>query len=427
MSNKSIQPSTLEGIKRLAKAIKAEQSIQHMHALDLASQAAGFQNFRNASNVLKSGTTPSRYNIFLTACWKEGDFKGREMLTIELSSPWGDLITSTQLQNHRAFINFYDDGPDHLSRYKFLDSQSEARRKVCAAARVLQFMDATKLRPSSGYSRAYPKGDTSKAIPGEDHSSVWYDRNTKRYLLVDEPYEAAVERLAAEREAWSKQHDFAVVRPKWKGMYAPDIGSRLCLISNAKKGIPLQPIIAALNKLPLPIVEEMWKGESVPFEPFFISPGKRAQEEAANPQRKTHGQQSSMEHKQSLSGPKRLPKLRVPIAAHAEVGRLLKSVLAVSYYRKGVYNRIDQIRSDLDDLASRDYNYDELPNEQFMKLYYRGSGSTFSRSLSIVDRDHHIATLEQVKKLLIEHFPDSTVKKVFKKLESAVKSLQSWT
>jgi hypothetical protein len=98
------------------------------------------------------------------------------------------------------------------------------------------------------------------------------------------------------------------------------------------------------------------------------------------------------------------------ISDHEKV-RLLKSVLAVSHYRKGVYNRINQIRSDLDDLASRDYNYDELPNEQFMKLYYRGSGSTFSRSLSIVDRDHHIATLEQVKKLLIEYFPDSTVKK----------------
>jgi len=33
----------------------------------------------------------------------------------------------------------------------------------------------------------------------------------------------------------------------------------------------------------------------------------------------------------------------------AEVGRLLKSVLVTTYHRKGVYNRVNAIRSELDE------------------------------------------------------------------------------
>lgn len=52
MISKAIRPSTLDGIKRLAKSLKRERGIQHARALDEAAQAAGFQNFRHASNAL---------------------------------------------------------------------------------------------------------------------------------------------------------------------------------------------------------------------------------------------------------------------------------------------------------------------------------------------------------------------------------------
>lgn len=53
MSADPIQPSTLAGIKRLAKTIKRERGISHAEALDAAAKAGGFQNFRNARNVLE--------------------------------------------------------------------------------------------------------------------------------------------------------------------------------------------------------------------------------------------------------------------------------------------------------------------------------------------------------------------------------------
>jgi hypothetical protein len=279
MSSKAIRPSTLDGIKRLAKSLKTERGIQHVRALDDAAQEAGFQNFRHASNVLRTIPQPERprpaHRIFLTAYWKdrEGGVSGRETLTIWLFAPLGDLITPPQFENHRTLVSFRAKGPDHLAREHLLRTQSETRREVCAAANALHFMDATKLRPSKSHSRAFPGGRSSNAIPGHDHHSIWYDRETKRYLFVDEPYEKAVESKVQEREAWAKQYGFAIVKPEWTGMYAPDIGSRLYLVADQTKGIPLQPLAAALDKLPTPIVENAWDGESAPMKPFFVSPG----------------------------------------------------------------------------------------------------------------------------------------------------------
>jgi hypothetical protein len=64
-------------------------------------------------------------------------------------------------------------------------------------------------------------------------------------------------------------------------MYNPDGGSRLYLIADSAKGIPLAPVVAALDRLPAPIVEAAWDGESAPSTSIFFSPGALARNEAA--------------------------------------------------------------------------------------------------------------------------------------------------
>jgi len=54
MSKKQIHPSTLDGIKRLAKSIKHEHNASHFTALDEAARCGGFQNFRHANNRLSN-------------------------------------------------------------------------------------------------------------------------------------------------------------------------------------------------------------------------------------------------------------------------------------------------------------------------------------------------------------------------------------
>jgi hypothetical protein len=428
----------LEGIKRLAKSLKVERRVQHVQALDVASQAAGFQNFRHASNALRTSPAPEQeirgYRFFLTAYWeqRESSASGRETLTIWLSSPWTNLITPLQLKNHPALAGFRKDGPDHFVHERQQNSQSHARNYVCAAARVFHFMDATKLRPSQGYSRVFPGGDFINAIPGHDHDSVWYDPKTRRYLFADEPYEGAAEGRKPEREAWAKRHGFVIVKPEWAGMYAPDLGSRLYLVTDKTKGIPLSTVAASLNMLPSPIVESTWNGESAPMKPFFVSPGTAAKAAAVKdkPQapHKLNGQRNSVEYVQTLVGPRRRPVGRMPIESHAEAGRLLKSVLVVAYNRKGVYKRINSIRCELDEWVQREYSDNELPSEQFNKLYYKETGATFSRSITESERKSHAESLAQVKKILGKHYPDcSPLRTLLKKVDAAVGSLTSWT
>lgn len=437
MSSQTIRPSTMEGIKRLAKSLRGELSIKHLQALDAAAQVAGFQNFRHARNQLRAVPKIERFHpghrVFLTSCWKDrnGGGNGRETLSIWLSAHWGKLITPRQLKNLRSLENFRVEGPDHLACEHQQSSQSAARRAVCAAARALNFMDATKLRPSRSNSRAVPGGRQSNAVPGCDHYSVWYDRHTKRYLFADEPYEKAVEGKRHEREIWAKKHGYVIVKPQWAGMYAPDGGSRLYLISHETKGIALEPVAAALDKLPAPIVEASWDGESDPMAPSLVSSGTLIRGVAAKGKPRTSGkegaQRNSVAYVQILVGPKSRPKGRMPIEAHAQVGCLLKSVLRDTYHRKGVYNRINAIRSELDEWIQREYNAVELPNEQFLDLYYRDSGSTFSKVIAEADRERHVQSLAYAKKLLSEHYPDCPpLRSLLTKVDAAVQSLRTW-
>ncbi|MDE0281911.1 MAG: DUF5623 domain-containing protein [Gammaproteobacteria bacterium] len=437
MPKEDIRPSSLGGIKRLAKSLKAERGIQHMRALDEAALLAGFQNFRHASQALRNDAKPERpssgYKTFITVYWedrKTGN-SGRETLSIMLSQQWSDLITPPQLKNHRALFHFRPEGPDHLARHYLVESQSKARRATCAATRILQFMDATKLRPSKSHSRVYPGGRSSNAIPGRDHYSAWYDRDTKRYLFVDEPYEAAANSNAAKRTAWAQRHGYVIAKPTWAGMYNPNGGSRLYLIANMKKGIPLEPIVMALDRLPAPVVETPWVGESAPAVPFFVSPGAVAEAKAKKLEQKkprqTNGQCNSIGYVQTFAGPRRRPKGKMSIEAHAEVGSLLKTVLVASPRRKGVYNRVNSIRSELDEWTQCEYNYGELPSERFFELYYHESSSTFPRYLSADERRRHIDSLERVKQILSSHYPDCPpLRSLIGKINSAIKSMQTW-
>lgn len=53
-----IRPSTIEGIKSLAKTIKKAKGITHTAALEEASKQAGYQNYTHARNTLTQGEQP---------------------------------------------------------------------------------------------------------------------------------------------------------------------------------------------------------------------------------------------------------------------------------------------------------------------------------------------------------------------------------
>lgn len=167
--------------------------------------------------------------------------------------------------------------------------------------------------------------------------------------------------------------------------------------------------------------------------PIFFSPGAIARNEAiaagptSEPRKVARGPRSTVGYVQTFVGPQRRPKGRMPIEAHAQVGTLLKSVLMASHHRKGVYNRVNGIRSELDEWAQREYNHAELPSEQFFDLYYHEFGTSFARTLTLEERSLHIASLERVKQILAQHYPDSApLRTLIKKLGAAIGSMQTW-
>jgi hypothetical protein len=100
-------------------------------------------------------------------------------------------------------------------------------------------------------------------------------------------------------------------------MYRPDGGSSLFLAADASKGYSLGPIISRLAESPAPIVVANWDGESKPFLPQFISPGRLAEIDgrAAAPKsdQRPRGTNNSVEYSMVLSGTQRRPNARMPV------------------------------------------------------------------------------------------------------------------
>lgn len=429
MSNESIRPTSIVGIKRLAKNIKAERGIPHHEALNAAARQAGYESFRHASNGLPGGGQPIaraiRHRLYLTGFWKDRDtdVRGRETTWVDLSAPWSELVTRAQMKNQRSLVRLVPEAGDHFSYQYMFSSQSEARRALCAAVRTFQFMDATKLRPTRAHSRVYPGGTSMNAIPGRDHSSSWYEPVGKTYVFVDEPYEPAAQSRAAEREAWARTHDYEIVKPNWPGMYNPggDGGSRLYLMADRKKGPSVAALAAALDRLPAPMLEESWEGESVEGLQRFKSPAELAA--MANPRPPI----TPKAPRAKKAAPQVSRPGRMPIEVHEEVGRKLREVLAHTHNRPGVYNRLDRVRSELDDWIQREYDYEALPMERFSNVYYGGGPrATFAHALTLDQVQQGVKSLEDVKAEVERHYLATQVKAMLSRIDLAIKSLQTW-
>jgi hypothetical protein len=327
------------------------------------------------------------------------------------------------MKNQRSLVRLVPEADDHFSYQYMFSSQSEARRALCAATRTFQFMDATKLRPTRAHSRVYPGGTSSNAIPGRDHSGSWYEPESKTYVFADEPYEPAAQSRAAERDAWARTHDYAIAEPNWPGMYNPggQGGSRLYLTASRTKGPSVAALAAALDQLPEPMFEETWKGESVEGLSRFKSPAEL--HAAANPP--PPAPPKSPRPKRAEPAAARLG--RMPIEVHEGIGRKLREVLAHTHHRRGVYNRVDRVRSELDDCVQREYDYDALPNERFFKVYYgNGPRTTFARSLSPELMQQCVKTLEEVQAEIERHYPATQAKSMLSRVDQAIKSLETW-
>jgi hypothetical protein len=436
MSIHGLRPNTIMGIKSLARDIRKCDDVPHGAALDRAAAQAGYSNFRHAQKTLISSANSLAELVQLTAIyitmrWRDDKTKawGYETVRVPLDKTLDDIIKPVQYRNVRGLGHFRRWAGDHLISESSASSIESAKSAICGAARTLQFMCATGLRPSSS-DKTRPRGYEAARIPGADHGSTWYHAPTKTYISLDEPYSAAVRDRQIERREWATRHNWDVMKSAWAGMYNPDGGCEMYLMSDRVKGYPVQSLEAALARTDGAIVADSCDIVTIPGGQRFKSPGEIEKVEAQKTlhvERKPRAANASVPYSMILSGKGRRPDTRMSINGHSSVGALLKLVIAGTYGRAGCEKRVEAVRCELDNWVQLEYDHEELPDSQFFELYYRDSPTLPEDERGAVGKERNLQRLSGARAILLKEYPDCTpLRRLVGKIEGAIKSLQQW-
>jgi len=375
----SIRPSTLDGIKQLAKKISRERDIRHTVALDEASRQAGFENLVHAKRQLQGAQAAPKFPVFLSVHWfsprppkgeprPPGPWAGREILCVELARQLPEIVAKHRAGYGRGLHGFRMEYEDHLEHRTNVEGQSNARKLLLNAARSLRFMEATGLQPVST-AKYKSITETLTKLPGKDHSSDWFDPVTLGYVCLDEPYAAAVKPRSAERENWLARHSLKVITPPWEGIYY----AGECVphfISNDSQ--LLERIADDLAKVQVLGEPEIWPHDTGMYNDDFVSPKRQSD----GKKRRGRPGPSYGDHNGATpyGGAPGIPSRWRPTKAmafelHQQLGALIKGLSRGFSWR--VSKKLSLIRSALDDWSLMEHKAQH--GESAYDLYYGSS------------------------------------------------------
>lgn len=354
MLNEDIQPSTIDGIKRYAKKLKRANGIPHHQALNIAAQAASYANFAHANRCLKNnnGRASSLERLFFSVYWSDQKERtiGRETLEVKLSRPLLKVAQKSELKMARGLSLFRLAAIDHLVKDELSLSQTEARKRICSAARTLRFMEATGLKPSRDFDAAYPGRDRNNKLPRNDHSTDWYDPQSGQFILIDEPY--SPKGGDSERDEWAKKHNWLILKSRWPGMYYPH-QCDLFVVSDASTGFDFTQLMRKIDALPEPVTEENWEGDSVAGHETFLSPLAKTPQDKRRARAKgtilREASKKTIPMNWQSAHNERRPNASMPISKHLEAARLIKAVLQSREKPWSVNQRLRRVSSKLED------------------------------------------------------------------------------
>ncbi len=425
MLNLHVQPSTIGGIKRLAKQLKKADSIPHHEALDIAARSASFENFAHARNKLQnSNVIKSGYQLFFTVYWYDRkEYKaGREVLEVELSMPLLEIATKSELKSSNGLGWFRLASPDHFVSDHVNHSQEEARKQICKAVRVLRFIEATGLKPSRDYEAAYPKRDHNNKLPKTDHSTYWYAPDTGQFVLIDEPYLDPV--VDGERAAWAKKHNWHLQASKWHGMYCPSM-SNLFVATDASTGYNFKNLMAKINNLPNSITEGNWVGISTKGHDTFFSPlSVTLQDKKRAVAKGTIYREASSKTlpMRSWDAPRneRRPNAVMSIESHQLAAELIKAAQQSKAKPFAVDMQLSDIKSKLEDWFFAEY--DKSVTDNFGLFYYENTDKN-DLFVSCADSSKGVIDLlQELKAMLLGAYIDcEPLRKIIRKLDLSIK------
>lgn len=416
----STPPSTIDGIKRLAKAIKRESGIAHHAALEEAARRAGFQNFLHATRAIIKGPHQS-HTAYVTVYWNdprsEAPSSGRYTVEVQLTRPLSKLLADGPKVGGTYLRDFRLEAPDHIERRTDASSSVSAMQYLDQASFVLLLLSST------GLVRVFRKENIEvmngfERIPFADHMTGWEDPQSGDWLLLDEPY---ISPKPGFREEWLQENGLHQVVPQWPGVYNP--GNAVpYLISPSKTLLSrIQTQVESIpdGSFPMGIPQAMEYGSR------FISPARVA---SGKPRRSRAQPTSGVRNGALAYGgapgvrSKWRPAQSMSLELHTAIGPILHKLCNSSSRTAGVtarvYDRLNQVRSRLEDWA-----FMEHPNgitaDVDAKLYYGPPVDGYATPQDTLN------AIETARDLLLKGYEECKPRALLlTKIESAAADLQ---
>jgi hypothetical protein len=425
MLNENTRPSTIGGIKRLAKQIKKSSGIPHHEALDSAARTASFENFAHARNQLgRLRAQGPTQQLFFTSYWYDRNERriGHEVVEIEISKPLLQMLSKNEIKGVKGLGKFRLAVSDHLVDDFVARSQETSRDRICQAVRALRFIEATGLKPNRNVAQSYPDGSYQNKPPQADHSTHWYDPATGQTILIDEPYLAAT--VDSERAEWAKRHNWHLQASTWPGMHYPGM-THLFVATDASSEFDFQSLMNNIDSIPNPLTIENWSGESLNGHDAFYSPlcltendKKRAVAEGTK--YRTASKKTLPMRTWGAPFNERRPNAVMPVKSHQLAAKLLNALQQSSAKPNAVNTRLSSIKNDLNDWFFSEHK--KSVTDKFELFYYESIDRTEPLALRASSVKGVMSLLHELKSMLLDAYVDcEPLRKMVSKIDTSIK------
>lgn len=244
-------------------------------------------------------------------------------------------------------------------------------------------------------------------MPGADHATDWFDTTTGQIVVIDEPYGGNPG--DAERAAWAKRHGWWLIKTSWPGMYFP-YRCDMYVATDASTGYDAARLVAIINAMPPPLLAEDWTGESIAGWDTFVSPMAKTPQDARRARCRgtiyPTDSAATVPVSYAMGTRQRRPRGRLGIPGHSAIGASIKALLGSPSCPYPVRQRLNRIRSTLEDWLGGEIDPRELPDTEFFDVYYHDLPITDPLRERSASPEGMIEVLSEIRSGLTSAYPD---------------------
>lgn len=425
MSIDTLKPTTLAGIKTLAKDLKRLRNIKHNPALDLAAQRAGYSNFEHARLALAHDPLAS-FEVkagFITVHWK--DDENHDSGRITLRAPLAKLI-SKLVVIRGGFVSdgflkaFKLESPDHLEGILDASSYTAGLELARSASYALQLMDRTGL---SSANLDFPSSviDAFRALESRDHLSWWSMPNAPHgWVVLDEPYHQF------DRRAWAKSRQFAAKECFRNGLHRGGVACTTVFASRDQLANQVVEALTFIHASSMNITPEEGDYHTDFLTPYRISVRSERQPRSM-PLPEGTIQDGSVAYGSLAGQPSNWrPNYQMPIAEHLKIGCAMAELLPP--FDSDDKDPLHEVKFDLANWLYLEHG--DAITDAIDAAYEGFAAGNAAHTLmgALTTADSRIAAVERMIQLLRSGYPPCKAVEIqLARLRKAQKFYQTWT